>query len=256
MGSPQWQPHNLMLPMHAAFTHGLSNKWTYLSRTISGIGNLLEPLELIIRMKLIPKLTGQSPPCDNLWHLLSLLARLDGIALTNPMSTAEAEFSGSTKIIDPLKKAVIEQSLELPYVIIEIQMRSRNEVRKLKQDQSKQDAEWLKQSLPTSLQRSMDLAQEKGPSTWLTTLPIRELGFNLHKGAFLDALVLRYNWQPSRTPTTCACGISWPCSVIPQRRVSFNQAQWNLRHNGQSTLRGLQQCLHWAKSPTHQWWTT
>ena len=167
---------------------------------------LLEPLELIIRTKLIPKLTGQSPPCDNLRHLLSLLARLGGIALTNPMSTAEAEFSASTKITDPLKKAVIEQSLELPHEITETQMRSRNEVCKLKRDQSKQDAERLKQSLPTSLQRSMDLAQEKGASTWFTTLPIREFGFNLHKGAFLDALALRYNWQPSRTPTTCACG--------------------------------------------------
>ena len=108
--------------------------------------------------------------------------------------------------MDPLKKVIIEQNLELPHKITETQMRSRNEVRKLKRDQSKQDAERLKQSLSTSLQRSMDLTQEKGASTWLTTLPIREFGFNLHKGAFLDALALRYNWQPSRTPTTCACG--------------------------------------------------
>ena len=135
------QPH----AAHAAFTHGLSNKWTYLSRTISEIGNLLEPLESIIRTKLIPKLTGQSPPCDNLRHLLSLLARLGGIALTNPMSTAEAEFSASTKIMNPLKKVVIEQSHELPHEITEIQMRSRNEVRKLKRDQIKQDSERLKQ---------------------------------------------------------------------------------------------------------------
>ena len=96
------------------------------------------------------------------------------------MSTAEAEFFASTKITDPLKKAIIEQSLELPHEITETQMRSRNEVHKLKQDQSKQDAEKVKQPLSTSLQRSMDLAQEKGASTWLTTLPIREFGFNLY----------------------------------------------------------------------------
>ncbi len=40
------QPH----AAHAAFTHGLSNKWSYLTRTIQGIGNLLEPLESTIRM--------------------------------------------------------------------------------------------------------------------------------------------------------------------------------------------------------------
>ena len=28
----------------------------------------------------------------------------------------------------------------------------------------------------------------------------------LHKGAFQYALVLRYNWQPQRVPSTCGCG--------------------------------------------------
>ena len=52
----------------------------------------------------------------------------------------------------------------------------------------------------------MDLAQEKGASTWLTALPIEEYGFSLHKGAFLDAVALRYGWEPSKTPSSCACG--------------------------------------------------
>ena len=50
------------------------------------------------------------------------------------------------------------------------------------------------------------LAQEKGASSWLTTLPISEFGFSLHKSAFRDALALRYGWQPLNVPTTCACG--------------------------------------------------
>ena len=41
---------------------------------------------------------------------------------------------------------------------------------------------------------------------WLTSLPIQEFGFALHKGAFQDALTLRYNWQPLRAPSLCACG--------------------------------------------------
>ena len=52
----------------------------------------------------------------------------------------------------------------------------------------------------------MVLAQEKGASSWLTTLPIEEFGFALHKGAFQDALALRYNWQPQRATSTCGCG--------------------------------------------------
>ena len=37
-------------------------------------------------------------------------------------------------------------------------------------------------------------------------LPIEEHGFALHKGAFRDALCLRYEWLPSGLPTRCVCG--------------------------------------------------
>ena len=36
-------------------------------------------------------------------------------------------------------------------------------------------------------------------------LPIEQHGFALHKGAFRDALALRYGWPLSQTPATCAC---------------------------------------------------
>ena len=39
----------------------------------------------------------------------------------------------------------------------------------------------LRPQLANSTQRSMDLAQEKGASNWLTTLPIDANGFTLHK---------------------------------------------------------------------------
>ena len=47
---------------------------------------------------------------------------------------------------------------------------------------------------------AMSLAQEHGVSSWLIALLMQEHG--LHKGAFHDALALRYGWQPSN----CACG--------------------------------------------------
>ncbi len=39
-----------------------------------------------------------------------------------------------------------------------------------------------------------------------TALPSVEHGFALHKGAFQDALALRYGWTPTDMPSTCACG--------------------------------------------------
>ena len=56
----------------------------------------------------------------------------------------------------------------------------------------------LKQTLPcSSPQKSLELASEKGASAWLTTLPIEEHGFSLHKQAFRDALCVRYGWEPT-----------------------------------------------------------
>ena len=50
------------------------------------------------------------------------------------------------------------------------------------------------------------LAQQKGASTWLGTLPIEEHGFTLYNRAFRDALALRYGWHPNGMASTCLCG--------------------------------------------------
>ena len=55
-------------------------------------------------------------------------------------------------------------------------------------------------------QRCIDLASEKGASSWLTTLPLLDQGLHLHKGNFRDALCLRYNWSLPNVPSTCASG--------------------------------------------------
>ena len=126
--------------------------------------------------------------------LLALPARLGGMALTNPTSVADVEFSASRKVSNPLRNAILQQSFEYTGEVVHEQVEAKNEVHKMKRDQSSQAADSLKKSLSVSLQRSMDLAQEKGASIWLTSIPIQEFGFALHKRAFLDALALRYNW--------------------------------------------------------------
>ncbi len=56
---------------------------------------------------------------------------------------------------------------------------------------------------------SIELACERGASSWLTTLPIAEFGFTLHKGAFRDAIALRYGWPLDRVPPSCECGTAF-----------------------------------------------
>ena len=67
----------------------------------------------------------------------------------------------------------------------------------------------LRDTLPADLHRAMSFTQEKGASSWLTAHLIEEFGFTLHKGAFRDAIVLRYGWLPLHCPVHCACGSSF-----------------------------------------------
>ena len=57
-------------------------------------------------------------------------------------------------------------------------------------NQQKEEAKNLQNQLSSILQCSMELSQEKGASAWLTSLPVDDHGFALHKSAFRDALNL------------------------------------------------------------------
>ena len=196
------QPH----AAYAAFTHGLTSKWTFLTRTVPNIGPLLLPLEKVIRSSFIPSFTNGLPPNDQLRDLLSLPARLGGIGLSNPVTMADFEFAASQRVTDPLKNLVLQQKNTYSYEAVADQISAISEIHQMRRNQASQAAEDLQPTLPPDLQRAMTLAKEKGASSWLTTLPIKEFDFCLHKGAFSDALALRYGWPLSRTPSHCACG--------------------------------------------------
>ena len=83
------------------------------------------------------------------------------------------------------------------------------DVRKKRKHKLEDDAAKIQSVLNTPLKRSVDLAKEKGASSWLTTLPLEEQGFALYKSAFWDALALRYNWLLDRMPAKCACNESF-----------------------------------------------
>lgn len=63
---------------------------------------------------------------------------------------------------------------------------------------------------------SKSSAVEKGASTWLTSLPLEEFGFSLHKGAFRDALALCYGWLPQ--PTVTVGKVSLLSMLYPAQR--------------------------------------
>jgi len=64
----------------------------------------------------------------------------------------------------------------------------------------------IREITPQKVQRAHDLAAEKGSSVWLTVLTLREMGFNLNKREFRDAIKLRYDWPFDVIPSSCVSG--------------------------------------------------
>ena len=89
----------------------------------------------------------------------------------------------------------------------------------------------------------MDLAAEKGASSWLTCRPLRCHHFNLTKREFRDAVCLRYNWLPPRLPTSCQCGKEFS---VPHALSCSLGGFPTLRHNEirDLTARALKQVAH------------
>ena len=78
------------------------------------------------------------------------------------------------------------------------------------------------------LKRCVDLAKERGASSWLSVLPLSEQGFHLHKGEFRDALCLCYGWTLSNTPRLCNCDKAF---TIDHAMVCHMGGFPTIRHN-------------------------
>ena len=91
------QPH----ATYSAMIHGLSSRWTFLSRTVKDLSSFLAPLEKAIRLHLLPKLCIH-PPNDSERALLALLIRLEGLGIFDPCKSSEESYQVSVSITHPL----------------------------------------------------------------------------------------------------------------------------------------------------------
>ena len=216
------QPH----AAYSALTHGLAGKWSYLSRTVSNITDLLLPLGDAIRHHLIPALTGRTGITDMERELLALPTRLGGLSILDPSKTCNDHFRSSQRISAPLTALILQQEMVCPSSVPSEQISIKNKIKAQRRQEQTNQAAKLRDKLPSHLQQAMDFGGEKGASHWLVVLPLSEHGFTLHKGAFRDAIKLRYGWQLPHLPSHCTCGkkftvehaFSCPCGGFPSLR--------------------------------------
>ena len=204
------QPH----AAYSAMTHGLNSQWLFLQRTVPNLAPLLQSLEETISEKFIPALTGRRGCSDLERELFALPARLGGLGLTNPTQSANHQHSASLNITSPLTAAIKNQDCNYSTNIIDQQLKTKQSTHRISRQLKLATANSVKSKLDDNIRRTVTLASEKGASSWLTALPIEQHGFALHKGAFRDALSLRYNWPPSNLPTNCVCILISNISIL------------------------------------------
>ena len=104
-GFAKTQPHAAF----AVFTKCLQARWTFVSRTIPGIGPLLTDLESEIRHSFIPAIFGGRDVSDFERDLLSLPARFGGMGIFNPSGKARESLKYSEELCAPLINLLLRQ---------------------------------------------------------------------------------------------------------------------------------------------------
>jgi hypothetical protein len=189
---------------YAVYTFGLKHRWTYFLRTLPDIQDLIQPLENAISNIFLPALTDHE--CTQLERdILALPVRNGGLGIPNPCHEAMKEYAASIQVTGSLVRQIESQMHELPDQS-DVQILKRK-ARQEKNEIAKEKANLIINSVSPKSKRMLDLASEKGASAWLQVLPILDMGFNLNKREFKDALKLRYDWPLSDIPSNCVCGV-------------------------------------------------
>ena len=211
----------------SAFNIGLSQRWKFVQRTMRGISVHFQPLEDVIRQKLIPALCGRHVS-DLERRLLALPYRYGGLGIRNPVESADCSYEASIRITKPLTDLIVEQDMDLS----RLNRGTVNEMKKqivVEQDRLYSlEVDEIVAGLDEKGQRLLMCAQEKGASSWLAALPLKKLGYSLNKQEFRDALCLRYGWKVKDMPAHCACGAA---NSIDHVLICKRGGYVSMRHN-------------------------
>ena len=117
---------------------------------------------------------------------------MGGLGITNPCNIVASENEASTATTEPLVEQIMAQTHELPddRAVRTLQQCNRRE----KNARLRDNLEGVTNALPEETKTPADLAAEKGASSWLTFIPVKDVDFTLTKGEFKDAIHLRYDW--------------------------------------------------------------
>ena len=193
---------------YAAYRKGFLSKFTYFLRTIDDMSHYLKPIDELVSNEFLPKLFGLDTPFSELRNLFSLRTSDGGLGLPILQEEAVHQYHSSVKVTTPHVESIVEQK-----EILKISDSNGKTVEDLKAEHQKikqcRNMEKIERALSECSEETglfVKQAQDKGASAWLNAMPVEELGFNLNKEQFWDALKLRYGIKLENLPFQCPCG--------------------------------------------------
>ena len=150
--------------------------WTYYFRTVDcSNADILQPLEDTLLLNLIPSITDRNSPGEPERDLLALQTSMGGLGLPKPSMIAKMLFSFSTTICQPLIDLLREQLYVEVLDPLDCFLQQREIKRSIsgqKINLNQERAKALYDTFSPEYMRIVELASEKGASSWLTVLPI------------------------------------------------------------------------------------
>ena len=194
---------------HSAFTHSLSNEWTYVQRVIEGYYEEYEVLKDTIQKKFTPSLLGREVlQCEH--DLFSLPARKGGLAISDPTSTGIPSFLASRSATAVLQ-ASISSGKAVCIIDHDYHCRSALKAARVQRETREKDLlAFVLTTMPSAQRRTLTRIIDGEASGWLTVMPLASEGFDLSATQFRDQLALRYHHTPASFPAKCdGCGDSF-----------------------------------------------
>ena len=195
------QPH----AAYIVFTKGYKSKFTYCMRTIESFEEYVDPVQQVIDEMFLPTLFGQAEPLPDEWsELVTLTPAQGGLGIPDLTTEAPQQYSASKTFTKQHVESIKFQS-EIMNTNKQLVEELKRDLRTLKADNTKSKIESIDASLNPELLRLTQQARDKGASSWLSAIPLKDQGLTLNKQEFRDSLRLRYNLPLQDLPSTCAC---------------------------------------------------
>ncbi|KAG1651421.1 putative phosphoenolpyruvate synthase [Nymphon striatum] len=205
---------------YTAYIKGFQSKFTYFLRTIDNFDDYISPVDKIIDENFIRTIFGIDTPV--------------GIGLGIPVLTKEATRQHRSSLL--VSKVHVESILNQDSIMRTTDMEG-NTIKDLKaidasikNQNKKENLNAILEVLPKEL--FIHQAMDKGASSWLNAIPLKEQDLDLNKGEFSDALKLRYDIPLENLPSFCACGERHSGSYAPKSANTDKDARLDIKAKG------------------------